>query len=31
VADMGLGMNAEIALPSGTATGKLSALSPEVV
>jgi hypothetical protein len=28
---MGLGMNAEIALPSGTATGKLSALSPEVV
>jgi HlyD family secretion protein len=31
VADMGLGMNAEITLPSGTATGKLSALSPEVV
>jgi len=31
VADMGLGMGAEIALPSGTATGKLSALSPEVV
>jgi HlyD family secretion protein len=31
VADMGLGMNAEIQLPSGTATGKLSALSPEVV
>jgi HlyD family secretion protein len=31
VADMGLGMSAEIALPSGTATGKLSALSPEVV
>lgn len=31
VSDMGLGMTAEIALPSGTATGKLSALSPEVV
>ncbi len=31
VADMGLGMTAEITLPSGTATGKLSALSPEVV
>ena len=31
VADIGLGMNAEITLPSGTATGKLSALSPEVV
>jgi HlyD family secretion protein len=31
VADMGLGMSAEIALPSGVATGKLSALSPEVV
>jgi HlyD family secretion protein len=31
VADMGLGMGAEITLPSGTATGKLSALSPEVV
>ncbi|TFW35232.1 efflux RND transporter periplasmic adaptor subunit [Massilia horti] len=31
VADMGLGMTAEIALPSGVATGKLSALSPEVV
>jgi len=31
VADMGLGMNAEIALPTGSATGKLSALSPEVV
>jgi HlyD family secretion protein len=31
VADLGLGMNAEIQLPSGTATGKLSALSPEVV
>jgi HlyD family secretion protein len=31
VADMGLGMSAEITLPSGTATGKLSALSPEVV
>jgi len=31
VADMGLGMTAEIVLPSGTATGKLSALSPEVV
>lgn len=31
VADMGLGMNAEITLPGGTATGKLSALSPEVV
>ncbi len=31
VADIGLGMNAEITLPSGRATGKLSALSPEVV
>lgn len=31
VADIGLGMNAEITLPGGTATGKLSALSPEVV
>jgi HlyD family secretion protein len=31
VADIGLGMNAEVQLPSGTATGKLSALSPEVV
>jgi HlyD family secretion protein len=31
VADMGLGMSAEIQLPSGVATGKLSALSPEVV
>lgn len=31
VSDLGLGMNAEIALPSGTATGKLTALSPEVV
>jgi HlyD family secretion protein len=31
VADMGLGMSAEIVLPSGTAAGKLSALSPEVV
>jgi len=31
VSDMGLGMSAEIALPSGTATGKLVALSPEVV
>ncbi|MET0981357.1 MAG: efflux RND transporter periplasmic adaptor subunit, partial [Telluria sp.] len=31
VADMGLGMTAEIQLPSGVATGKLSALSPEVV
>jgi len=31
VSDMGLGMSAEITLPSGTATGKLVALSPEVV
>jgi len=31
VSDLGLGMNAEVTLPSGTATGKLSALSPEVV
>jgi HlyD family secretion protein len=31
VADLGLGMRAEIALPGGTAGGKLSALSPEVV
>lgn len=31
VTDLGLGMTAEIQLPSGTATGKLSALSPEVV
>lgn len=30
-ADLGLGMGAEIALPSGRASGKLSALSPEVV
>ena len=31
VSDMGIGMTAEIALPSGSATGKLVALSPEVV
>ena len=31
VADMGLGMTAEIDLGGATATGKLSALSPEVV
>ncbi|MEW6372993.1 MAG: efflux RND transporter periplasmic adaptor subunit [Pseudomonadota bacterium] len=31
VSDLGLGMNAEIALPSGLAAGKLTALSPEVV
>jgi len=31
VSDLGLGMNAEIALPAGSATGKLTALSPEVV
>ena len=31
VADLGIGMNAEVTLPSGSATGKLSALSPEVV
>jgi HlyD family secretion protein len=31
VADMGLGMSAEIELGGVTATGKLSALSPEVV
>jgi HlyD family secretion protein len=31
VSDMGLGMTAEITLPSGTASGKLVALSPEVV
>ena len=31
VADMGLGMTAEITLGGATATGKLSALSPEVV
>jgi HlyD family secretion protein len=31
VADMGLGMHAEISLPTGTAMGTLSALSPEVV
>lgn len=31
VSDMGIGMRAEIALPSGTASGKLVALSPEVV
>lgn len=31
VSDLGLGMNAEITLPAGTATGKLTALSPEVV
>ena len=30
-ADLGLGMNAVIALPAGQAGGKLSALSPEVV
>jgi HlyD family secretion protein len=30
-ADLGLGMNAEVQLSSGTASGKLSALSPEVV
>ena len=29
--DLGLGMSAEITLPTGRATGKLSALSPEVV
>ena len=29
--DMGLGMSAEITLPTGRATGKLSALSPEVI
>lgn len=31
VSDLGLGMHAEVQLPSGSATGKLSALSPEVV
>ena len=31
VADIGLGMHAEIALPTGTAMATLSALSPEVV
>jgi HlyD family secretion protein len=31
VSDLGLGMNAEVQLPSGSASGKLSALSPEVV
>ncbi|WP_296942910.1 efflux RND transporter periplasmic adaptor subunit [uncultured Massilia sp.] len=31
VNDLGIGMNAEVTLPSGSATGKLSALSPEVV
>ncbi|MDB5961525.1 MAG: efflux transporter periplasmic adaptor subunit [Massilia sp.] len=31
VADMGIGMRAEIQLGDGTAMGKLSALSPEVV
>lgn len=31
VNDLGIGMTAEVTLPSGTATGKLSALSPEVV
>lgn len=31
VSDMGIGMSAEIALPAGTASGKLVALSPEVV
>jgi HlyD family secretion protein len=31
VNDLGIGMRAEITLPSGSATGKLSALSPEVV
>jgi HlyD family secretion protein len=31
VNDLGIGMHAEITLPSGSATGKLSALSPEVV
>lgn len=31
VSDMGIGMTAEIALPAGTASGKLVALSPEVV
>jgi HlyD family secretion protein len=30
-ADLGLGMTAEITLPSGTVNGKLSALAPEVV
>lgn len=29
--DLGLGMSADITLPTGSATGKLSALSPEVV
>jgi len=31
VSDLGLGMNAEVQLPAGSASGKLSALSPEVV
>jgi HlyD family secretion protein len=31
VADIGLGMNAEVNVGTATATGKLSALSPEVV
>ncbi len=31
VSDLGLGMNAEITLPTGSASGKLTALSPEVV
>jgi HlyD family secretion protein len=31
VADMGIGMRAEIALAAGTASGKLVALAPEVV
>ncbi|KQV85381.1 RND transporter [Massilia sp. Root351] len=31
VADLGIGMNAEIQVGGGTAMGKLSALSPEVV
>ncbi|MYM21335.1 efflux RND transporter periplasmic adaptor subunit [Duganella sp. FT135W] len=31
VADIGLGMNAEVNYGTGTTTGKLSALSPEVV
>jgi HlyD family secretion protein len=31
VADIGLGLSVEITLPTGKATGRLSALSPEVV
>jgi HlyD family secretion protein len=31
VNDLGIGMHAEVTLPSGSATGTLSALSPEVV